>query len=102
MSPAKPSTTDYDWEASLVELGSEKTGRCFYVRTVGVGMRGAHARGYRVARASGAPSRDALRGILRGDTNRAWTAPCPRRVDGYPHEEHGHAAFKAAINRSTT
>ena len=23
MSPAKPSTTDYDWEASLVELGSE-------------------------------------------------------------------------------
>jgi hypothetical protein len=44
-------------------------------------------RGRKVARALGAPSRDALRGILRGDAKRALDCALPAPGDGHTHEE---------------
>ena len=46
-------------------------------------------RGRMVARASDAPSRDALREILRGDANRALDRALPAPGNGHTHEEQG-------------
>jgi hypothetical protein len=57
------------------------------------------------ARASDAPSRDALRGMLRCDAKRALDCALPAPGSGHPHEEHSHAAFNcedpACWQRST-
>jgi hypothetical protein len=46
-------------------------------------------RGRRVARASGAPSRDALREILRDVPSAPSTARPPTPDDGHTHDERG-------------
>jgi hypothetical protein len=56
-----------------------------------------HVRGRRIARVSGAPSRDALRGILRDDANRALDRALPAPGDGHTHEERSCAAFNDKI-----
>jgi hypothetical protein len=65
-------------------------------------------RSRRVARASGALSRDVLRGILRYDAKRTLDCAMPAPGNGHTHEGHSHAAFngedpayRAAIKRST-
>ena len=50
--------------------------------------RGGSCAGRRIARASDAPSRDALRGILRGDAKRALDCALPAPESGHTHEAH--------------
>jgi len=55
----------------------------------------AHVQGRRVARASDAPSSDALRGILQGDAKRALDCAMPAPGNGHTHEEHAAQGARA-------